>query len=198
MSQAIIRNHLEALASLASVMAGRSEAIARLAERYAGALRGGGTLFFAGNGGSAAHAQHIAAEYVVRLGRTRRPFRALALSVDTSVVTAAGNDLGFAEVFARQIEALAGPGDVVVLVSTSGQSENLIRAAEAARRVGAAVVALLGRGGGALAALCDDAVIIPSDESSWIQELQLAIDHTIVLSVERELAPCFRWPASRS
>ncbi len=189
MSQAIIRNHLEALASLASVMAGRSEAIARLAERYAGALRGGGTLFFAGNGGSAAHAQHIAAEYVVRLGRTRRPFRALALSVDTSVVTAAGNDLGFAEVFARQIEALAGPGDVVVLVSTSGQSENLIRAAEAARRVGAAVVALLGRGGGALAALCDDAVIIPSDESSWIQELQLAIDHTIVLSVERELAP---------
>ena len=189
MSHQVVRDHLEALASLATVMAGQSEAIARLAERYVGALRGGGTLFFAGNGGSAAHAQHIATEYVVRLGRTRRPFRAMALSVDTSVVTATGNDLGFAEVFARQIEALAGPSDVVVLVSTSGQSENLNRAAEAARRVGAAVVALLGCGGGALAALSDEAVIIPSDDTSRIQELQLAIDHTIVDLVERELAP---------
>ena len=189
MSHQVVRDHLEALASLATVMAGQSEAIARLAERYVVALRGGGTLFFAGNGGSAAHAQHIATEYVVRLGRTRRPFRAMALSVDTSVVTATGNDLGFAEVFARQIEALAGPSDVVVLVSTSGQSENLIRAAEAARRVGAAVVALLGCGGGALAALSDEAVIIPSDDTSRIQELQLAIDHTIVDLVERELAP---------
>lgn len=184
-----IRAQFEALAVLASTMAGQSEAIARLADRYVRALRAGGTLFFAGNGGSAAHAQHIATEYVVRLGRTRRPFRALALSVDTSVVTAAGNDLGFAEVFARQIEALAGPDDVVVLISTSGRSENLIRAAEAARRVGATVAALLGRDGGALAGLCDEVVIVPSEDTSRIQELQLAIDHTIVELVERELAP---------
>ncbi len=184
-----IRAQFEALAVLATAMAGQSEAIARLADRYVRALRAGGTLFFAGNGGSAAHAQHIATEYVVRLGRTRRPFRALALSVDTSVVTAAGNDLGFSEVFARQVEALAGPADVVVLISTSGRSENLIRAAQAARRVGATVVALLGRDGGALAGLCDEAVIVPSADTSRIQELQLAIDHTIVELVERELAP---------
>ena len=184
-----IRAQFEGLAVLAAAMAGQSEAIARLADRYVRALRAGGTLFFAGNGGSAAHAQHIATEYVVRLGRTRRPFRALALSVDTSVVTAAGNDLGFAEVFARQIEALEGPADVVILISTSGQSANLIRAAEAARRVGATVVALLGRDGGALAGLCDEVVIVPSEDTSRIQELQLAIDHTIVELVERELAP---------
>jgi len=189
MNQDIVRGHLESLASLASTMAGQSEAIVRLAARYAEALRRGGTLFFAGNGGSAAHAQHVAAEYVVRLSRTRRPFRAIALSVDTSVVTAAGNDLGFAEVFARQIDALAGPSDVVVLISTSGRSENLIRAAAAARRVGATVVALVGRGGGALAGIADDTVVIPSDDTSRIQELQLAIDHAIVDLVERELAP---------
>ena len=189
MSHESVRRDLESLSGLAAVMAGQSEAITRLADRYAAVLRQGGTLFFAGNGGSAAHAQHIAAEYVVRLSRPRRPLRAMALSVDPSVLTAAGNDLGFALVFSRQIEALARPGDLVLLISTSGQSANLIRAAEAARRVGAGVVALLGRDGGALAGLCDDAVIVPSTDTSRIQELQLAIDHIIVDLVESELAP---------
>ncbi len=188
MSDDSVRRQLESLSALAAGMAGQSDAIQRLAGRYAAALRQGGTLFYAGNGGSAAHAQHIAAEYVVRLSRPRRPLRAMALSVDPSILTAAGNDLGFGLVFARQVEALARPGDILVLVSTSGQSENLIRAAEAARRVGAGVVGLLGRDGGVVAGLCDEAVIVRSADTSRIQELQLAIDHIIVDLVESELA----------
>jgi D-sedoheptulose 7-phosphate isomerase len=182
------RADLAALAALATRVATEHAAdIARLAERYVAALQGGGTLWFAGNGGSAADAQHIATEYVVRYGHTRRALPAVALTTDTSLLTACGNDLGFDEIFARQIEALARPGDLVVLHSTSGDSPNVVRAAQAARAKGVTVVALLGKGGGAVRRLLDDAVVIPSDQTSHIQELHLALEHAICAIVEATL-----------
>lgn len=182
------REMLEALASLAGrVAAEHADAVARLAALYARTLAQGGTLFFAGNGGSAADAQHVATEYVVRYGRNRRALPAIALTTDTSLLTACGNDLGFEELFARQVEALVRPGDLLVLHSTSGESPNIVRAAQAAKAKGAAVVALLGKGGGPVRDLVDDCLVIPSDETSHIQELHLAVEHVICQLVELEL-----------
>ncbi len=178
---------LRALAEGAGRATALAPQVARVAERYVATLRGGGTLWFAGNGGSAADAQHLATEYAVRYGRDRRAYAAAALTTDTSLLTAVGNDLGFEQVFARQVEALCRPGDLLVLHTTSGRSPNLLRAAEAARARGVGVVAFLGRGGGELAALVDEAVIVPGDATSHIQELQLALEHLVVECVEEAL-----------
>jgi D-sedoheptulose 7-phosphate isomerase len=178
--------HFEELAWLAG-RAGTelAEPIERYAALVKGTLAGGGTVYFAGNGGSAAHAQHIATEYVVRYrpGK-RKAAAALALSTDTSLLTAAGNDMGFEQIFARQIEAHGRKGDLLVLVSTSGKSANLLRAAAAAKTVGMAIVALLAAGGGPLAALVDVAVVVPTDDAAHAQEIQLAIDHYVCSQVE--------------
>ena len=183
-----IRAALEALAGLAArVSADQAEEIAAIADRYEVALRGGGTLFFAGNGGSAADAQHLATEYVVRYQTTRPAMRAIALTTDTSLLTACANDLGFDEVFARQVEALAEPGDLLVLHSTSGESPNVIRAAQAAKARGVTVVAFLGKGGGQLKELADVALVIPADDTARIQELHLAVEHVICDLVEDRL-----------
>jgi D-sedoheptulose 7-phosphate isomerase len=182
------RERLARLGVLAHQVASeQAEAVARLAALYAQTLRQGGTLFFAGNGGSAADAQHIATEYVVRFHANRKALRAVALTTDTSVLTAGGNDLGFEEVFARQVEALVRPGDLLVLHSTSGESPNLIRAAQTGKAGGATVVALLGKGGGPLRESVDDCIVIPSDETAHIQELHLAIEHVICELVEQLL-----------
>ncbi|HYU91330.1 MAG TPA: SIS domain-containing protein [Gemmatimonadales bacterium] len=182
------RAGLTALAALATrVGEEHGETIAAIADNYITALRAGGTLFFAGNGGSAADAQHIAAEYVVRYGHNRRPLPAVALTTDTSLLTACANDLGYDEIFARQVEALARSGDVLVLHSTSGESPNTLRAAQAAKVKGVKVVALLGKGGGALSSLADCALIVPSDETSHIQELHLAVEHIVCAMVENAL-----------
>ena len=183
-----IQASLGALADLAArVAAEKAGEIAALVDRYEAALRGGGTLFFAGNGGSAADAQHLATEYVVRYQTTRPAMRAVALTTDTSLLTACANDLGFDEVFARQVEALAEPGDLLVLHSTSGESPNVIRAAQAAKARGVSVVAFLGRGGGHLRELADVALVIPADDTARIQELHLAIEHVICDLVEDRL-----------
>ncbi len=182
------REGLEALAALAArVAAEHASAIAAIAERYEVALRAGGTLFFAGNGGSAADAQHLATEYVVRYQTSRPALRALALTTDTSLLTACANDMGFDEVFARQLDALARPGDVLSLHSTSGESPNVIRAAQAGRARGVTVIALVGKSGGQLAALADVALVVPSDDTARIQELHLAIEHVVCDMVEERL-----------
>lgn len=149
-------------------------------------LESGGTLFFCGNGGSAADAQHIATEYVVRYLRDRKPLRAVALTTDTSLLTAAGNDLGFDEVFARQVEALARPGDLLVVHSTSGQSANVLRAVEAARARGVRVLALTARDGGPLRAAADLAIVVPTDRTDRAQELHLHLEHIICELVEAD------------
>ena len=187
MSRDHLLRELNARADLAGRMTAQADEILSLARRYADTLRAGGTLFFAGNGGSAADAQHIATEYVVRYHAARRPFAATALTTDSSLLTAAGNDLGFTELFARQVEAFCRPGDLLILHSTSGESPNLLRAAEAARAGGVATVALLGKGGGRLRAKVDASLIVPSDVTSHIQEIHLAIQHLIVELVEEEL-----------
>ncbi|HUL48601.1 MAG TPA: SIS domain-containing protein [Gemmatimonadales bacterium] len=182
------REGLSRLSDLArQVASDQAEAVAHLSELYVRTLRGGGTLFFAGNGGSAADAQHVATEYVVRYRRNRRAFPAIALTTDTSLLTACGNDLGFDEVFARQVEALVGPGDLLMLHSTSGESPNVLRAAQAARARGAMVVALLGKGGGPLRDAVDQALVIPSDDTARVQEMHLAIEHLVCEIVEEEM-----------
>jgi D-sedoheptulose 7-phosphate isomerase len=183
-----VRQRLGELGSLAQDVAARQgEAVAHLAALYVETLRRGGTLYFAGNGGSAADAQHIATEYVVRYGANRRAFPAVAITTDTSLLTACGNDLGFDQIFGRQVEALVKPGDLLILHSTSGESSNLLRAAEVARARGVRIVALLGKGGGRLRALVDESLVIPSRETSHIQELHLAVEHVICELVEAAL-----------
>lgn len=180
--------HLQGLATLAErtsrELAGE---IARVAEEVVRALEAGHKLLFCGNGGSAADAQHLAAEYVVRFRRERRPLPALALTTDTSLLTAAANDLGFEEVFARQVRALGGAGDILFLHSTSGESPNLLAAARAAREVGVRTVALLARGGGRLLGEVDTALVVPTDNTAHAQEIHLAIGHLICAIVEDRL-----------
>jgi len=151
------------------------------------ALQSGNKLLFCGNGGSAADAQHLATEYVVRFKRNRAPVAALALTTDTSLLTAAANDFGFEHVFARQVEALGRSGDVLFLHSTSGESENLMAAARAARGAGVRTVALLARDGGRLRSIVDHALVLPTDNGARAQELQLAIGHLICDLVEAGL-----------
>jgi D-sedoheptulose 7-phosphate isomerase len=150
-------------------------------------VRGGGTLFFCGNGGSAADAQHIATEYVVRYMRNRRAYPAVALTTDTSLLTAASNDMGFESVFARQVDALARSGDLLVIHSTSGNSPNVLAAANAARAQGVRVLSFSARDGGALKALSDHMIVIPTPRTDRAQELHLCIEHLICELVEREL-----------
>ena len=159
----------------------------RALEMVQAAVAAGGTLFFCGNGGSAADAQHMATEYVVRYMRNRRAYPALALTTDTSLLTAAGNDIGFENVFARQVEALAKPGDLLIIHSTSGNSPNVLRAAEAAHTKGVKVLAFSARDGGALRALADHNIVIPTARTDRAQELHLCIEHIICDVVERSL-----------
>ncbi len=147
----------------------------------------GGTLFFCGNGGSAADAQHLATEYVVRYMRNRRPYPAVALTTDSSLLTAVGNDFGFDHIFSRQVEALARVGDLLIIHSTSGNSPNVLRAAEAARAKGVGVLAMSARDGGALRALADVCVVVPTDRTDRAQEIHLCIQHAICEVVERAL-----------
>jgi D-sedoheptulose 7-phosphate isomerase len=146
-----------------------------------------GTLFFCGNGGSAADAQHLATEYVVRYMRDRRAYPAVALTTDTSLLTATANDFGFDHVFARQIQALGRRGDLLVIHSTSGNSPNVVLAAEAARAQGIRVLAFTARDGGKLRTIADHSVVIPTSRTDRAQELHMCIEHLICELVERAL-----------
>ncbi len=186
MTESSIRSYLTTLARTAERAA---ETLATDASAAADVvletLERGGTLFFCGNGGSAADAQHLAAEYVVRFQERRPGLPAIALTVDSSILTASGNDLGFEHVFARQVEALGREGDLLVLHSTSGRSENLLRAAAMARLRGVGTLALLARDGGPLASVVDRALIVPTDVTAHAQEVQLALGHAICAEVDR-------------
>ena len=147
----------------------------------------GGTLFFCGNGGSAADAQHMATEYVVRYTRNRAAYPAVALTTDTSLITAAGNDFGFDHIFERQVQALCRTGDLLIIHSTSGNSPNVLLAAAAARAKGVAVLAFSARDGGALLAAADHSVVIPTQRTDRAQELHLNIEHAICDLIEATL-----------
>ncbi|HSR70104.1 MAG TPA: D-sedoheptulose 7-phosphate isomerase [Acidobacteriota bacterium] len=150
-------------------------------------MKSGRKLLVMGNGGSAADAQHIATEFVVRLQGDRGPLPAIALTTDTSTLTAAGNDYGFEEIFARQVQALAREGDVVIGISTSGNSENVLRGLKAARALGAVTAALTGGDGGKLRDLADHVIVVPSRSTARIQEMHILIGHLLVGAVEQDL-----------
>ena len=166
----------------------RLDALAREVERagalMAETLAAGGKLLLCGNGGSAADSQHIAAELTGRFVRDRRPLAALALTTDTSALTSVANDYSFEEVFARQVTALGRRADCLLAISTSGHSRNVVRAVEAARTAGLHVIGLLGRDGGALRALCDVPIVVPSDSTARIQEAHEFIGHTLCGLIE--------------
>jgi D-sedoheptulose 7-phosphate isomerase len=187
MSRLHVEQGLDALSRVAQASKPLSDRTAALARRYAAVLRSGGTLFFCGNGGSAADAQHLAAEYVIRYRADRKALAAVALTTDGSILTAGGNDLGYEQIFARQIEALCRSNDLLILHSTSGQSPNLLAAARTARQAGIPTIAFLGKGGGALAGQVDEALIVPSDQTSLVQIIHMALQHLIVELVEDEL-----------
>lgn len=151
-------------------------------------LISGGKVLLCGNGGSAADAQHLATEMMVRYQRHRRPFAAIALTTDSSLLTAHTNDYDFATLFSRQVQGLGRAGDCLIAISTSGRSENVIQAAATARATGMTVIALTGRDGGALAPLADLAVIVPSDVTARIQEAHILIGHYWCKTVETALA----------
>jgi D-sedoheptulose 7-phosphate isomerase len=161
------------------------------AQRIARSLAADGTLLICGNGGSAADAQHLATEFVstLTLDHPRPPIRALALTTDTSLLTAIANDYGADGLFARQVDAMGHGGDVLLAISTSGNSPNILLAAEHARARDLIVVALTGRSGGGLASLADVAIRVPSSVTAHIQEAHIAVEQLIALLVERDLYP---------
>lgn len=153
----------------------------------AGALKSGGKLLFFGNGGSAADAQHLATELTVRYRKDRPAIAAIALTTDSSALTAAGNDLGFEHVFSRQIEALGRSGDVAIGITTSGRSPNVLRAFEVARAMGLRTIALTGGSGGDTGRLTDLALVVPSDVTARIQEMHIALGQMLCAAIEIEL-----------
>lgn len=161
--------------------------IGRAANLIAAALRGGRKLMLCGNGGSAADSQHIAAEMAGRFVKDRRPLAAVALSTDTSTMTCIANDYSFDEVFSRQVMGLGTQGDCLLAISTSGNSRNVLRAAEVARPAGIRVIGLIGKGGGALRDACDVSIVVPSQTTARIQEAHIFIGHMLCALVEAEL-----------
>ena len=181
--------HLRDLSATAARAADTLAAgIAEATQMVRATLAAGGTLYLVGNGGSAADAQHIATEYTIRYLRTRRPLRAVALTTDTSALTAAGNDFSFDEIFSRQVEALGRPGDLLMVHTTSGNSPNCLRAIEAARAVGMKSVALTARDGGKVKGVVDLCLVVPTQRTDRAQELHLAIQHAICDAIDAETA----------
>jgi len=179
-----LRDHRDAVARLGDE---HFAAVAALARDVARAWAGGGRLLVCGNGGSAADAQHVVAELVGRFERERRACAALALTVNASTLTAVANDYGFDEVFARQVDGLGRPGDVLLVISTSGNSPNCVRAAERARSGGLRVHGFLGRDGGRLRGLLDGALIAPAQDTPRIQEIHILMGHLLCALLERGL-----------
>jgi D-sedoheptulose 7-phosphate isomerase len=159
--------------------------LADAAEATASALKAGHKLMVAGNGGSAADAQHLVAEFVSRLCEDRPAMRAVALTTDSSILTAIGNDYGYERVFERQLEALGQAGDVFMGISTSGNSPNILRALKFCRTAGIPTIGLSGRTGGKMPDLCDYCILIPSDVTMYIQQAHLALEHIFCMIVER-------------
>jgi D-sedoheptulose 7-phosphate isomerase len=186
--------HLSAeLAELTAVSVRTRESMAaefpRLVAACTDALRSGHKLLLFGNGGAAAAAQHIATELVVRYNResgNRRPMAAIALTTDTSALTAIGNDFGFDDLFSRQIEALCSAGDVAIGISTSGNSENVIRGVRAARAAGAITGGVAGEGGGRLAELVDHRIFVPSTSTARVQEMHMVLGHALCALLEKD------------
>ena len=183
-----IRARQEQITDALGELALRAPALVELAEQILAALRGGRKVLTAGNGGSAAEAQHFVAELVGRFRRERAPYAVIALTADSAVLTALANDYGYAEIFARQVRALGQPGDVLLLFSTSGESANLTRAVAEGKRRGVTTAAITGDGPNRLAGMVDLPVRVPATETATIQELHQIVTHLLCDLVEDTLA----------
>ena len=183
----LVKSTLEEHRQVVEKMAALEGEIASAGELCANALLQGQRIYLCGNGGSAADAQHIAAELIGRFVNDRRALPAIALTTDTSALTAIGNDYGYDEVFSRQVEGLCQEGDVLIAISTSGNSDNVLKAVDAAHRAGASVIGLSGKSGGALDSKCDVSLVVPSDVTARIQEMHIVIGHLICALVEQHL-----------
>jgi D-sedoheptulose 7-phosphate isomerase len=189
-NQKIIENISESISTKEKLMQSNyAMQIESIGLTLADAIRKGGKILFCGNGGSAADSQHLAAELVVRLRSSfdRPSIPAIALTVDTSILTACGNDYGFDYVFARQVEALARPEDVLIAISTSGNSKNILLAIESAKKIGTKVIGLTGGTGGKMADICDETFTAPSNTTARIQEVHIFVGHIWCEIVEEEL-----------
>jgi D-sedoheptulose 7-phosphate isomerase len=182
--RAIWDDHLEVARALPRLASAVSSAV----DLIYSSLAAGGQLLIAGNGGSAADAQHIAAELTGRFLLERQPLRAIALHVNTSALTAIGNDYGYEHVFARELSAHARPGDVLLAISTSGNSPNILRAIEAARQSNVIVIGMTGESGGQMRTACDLCLCVPSKSAARIQEMHITIGHAICELLEERLA----------
>ncbi|MCE9582289.1 MAG: SIS domain-containing protein [Planctomycetes bacterium] len=181
----LAESHFKAsIAAKTEILTSMLDEIARLVSSVREASAKGATIFFCGNGGSAADAQHWATELVVRYKKDRPAIAAVALTTDTSALTAAGNDLGFEKVFSRQVEALVKPKDVVVCISTSGNSKNVIAAAATAKMLGARTIGFTGEDGGALAEIVDLCLRVPSAETAIVQECHSSVGHILCAAFE--------------
>ena len=185
-AELVIHSALEESARVTLALRALAPAVLRTAGRLADAFRAGNRLYACGNGGSACDAMHLVEELVARYKRDRPGLPAHHL-LDAPTLTCWSNDYEFATAFRRQVEAMVRPGDVLVAISTSGGSANVLAAAEAARERGAVVVGLLGRDGGAIARVCDEALVVPSDATERIQEAHITLIHLLCELVEREL-----------
>jgi D-sedoheptulose 7-phosphate isomerase len=178
-----IREHSDVVAELYAL----ETDVRRVGQLATQALLCGGNILFCGNGGSAADSQHLAAELTGRFIMDRRPLAAIALSTDTSALTCIGNDFSFDEIFSRQVAALGRKNDLLIGISTSGNSRNVVRAAEEAHSLGIQTVGLLGRDGGKLRRICSHSIVVPSEVTARIQECHILIGHTLCGIIEQEL-----------
>ena len=178
-----LREHIATFEGLTEM----SDAVQAAAAQAVHCLRAGGKVLLCGNGGSASDSQHIAAELVGRFVADRTPLSAIALSTDTSALTAIANDYGYREVFARQVQALGRAGDCLIGISTSGNSDNVLAAVRTAKALGIRTIGLTGRGGGALAQECEIALVVPSDVTARIQEAHIFIGHVLCEQIETDL-----------
>ena len=188
-AESLVKSELEdAVALHERMLAVLGSQIVELASLISGTFKKGGRLFLIGNGGSAAQAQHVAAEFIGRFKMTRDPLPAMALSTDTSILTSIGNDFDFDQVFVRQVEALVSSGDLLVAISTSGESSNVLAAIRAAREKGATIIGFTGNRHGSLTGLVDVSLEVPSDDTARIQEGHLLVWHIVCGLVEEAMA----------
>ena len=185
--RAAIHAYLDVVSDNANALKAKASEIAKAATILIECLGAGNKVLFCGNGGSAADAQHLAAELMGRYRRERAPMAAVAITVDTSTLTAVSNDYAFDDVFARQVRGLGRTGDVLVALSTSGNSKNVVNAATAAKALGMQTIAMTGKGGGALKDLADLTIAVPSPTTSHIQEMHIAVGHLLCGFVEDAL-----------
>jgi D-sedoheptulose 7-phosphate isomerase len=186
--RSIVKHHVdEHIQAIQLMHEQHCDTVDKIAKLLARCLNNDGAVYWCGNGGSASDSQHLAAELIGRFKHNRRPLRSIALNTDTSVLTCIANDFGYGDIFARQVEALARPQDILVVISTSGQSENILQALVTAKEKKVITVALLGKSGGVAKELADYSIVIDSDSTARIQEAHIFIGHLLCELIEQEM-----------